>query len=59
MDQSFREQGSSTQQEQGQRGYWTNLPILGNLIKWLIDLFHWTEEDWEDAGIYIDRLGDT
>ena len=58
MDRSFREQGSTMQQEQGPRGYWTNLPILGNLIKWLTDLFQWTEEEWEDAGIYLDRLGD-
>jgi hypothetical protein len=58
MDQSFREQGSSTQQNQDPRGYWTRLPILGNLIKLLTDLFQWSEEEREDAGIYIDRLGD-
>jgi hypothetical protein len=58
MDHSFRELGSSAQQEQSPRGYWTTLPILGNIIKLLTDFFHWTDEEWEDAGIYIDRLGD-
>lgn len=58
MDHSFREQGSSTQQNRSPRAYWTNLPILGNIIRLLTDLFHWTDEEWEDAGIYTDRLGD-
>ena len=57
MDHSFREQGSTTQQ-QDSRGYWTSLPILGGLIRRLTDLFQWTQDEWEDAGIYIDRLGD-
>ena len=59
MDGSFREQGSGTQQDQNiPQGFLTSLPILGNVIKWLTGFFQWTEEEWEDAGIYIDRLGD-
>jgi hypothetical protein len=58
MDHSVHEQGSRTQQDQNRRGYWTNLPILGDLVKLITDLFHWTDEEWEEAGIYIDRLGD-
>jgi hypothetical protein len=34
-----------------------SLPILGNLIKWLASLIQWTEEEQEEAGIYMDRLG--
>ena len=60
MDGSFREQGfTSTQQEQNPpQGFLTSLPILAKFIHWVTDLFQWTEEEWEDAGIYIDRLGD-
>jgi hypothetical protein len=53
MDNSFREQGSCTQQDP--QSLLANLPILGNLIKWLASLIQWTEER-EEAGIYIDRL---
>jgi hypothetical protein len=31
-----------------------SLPILGNLIKWLASLIEWTEEDQEEAGIFLD-----
>ena len=46
MDSSFREQGS------------VNLIRLPNLIKWLVSLIKLTEEEQEEAGIYIDRLWD-
>ncbi len=55
MDNSFRDQGSRTQQ--GPQSLLASLPILGNLIKWLASLIHWTEEEQEEAGIYIDRPG--
>jgi len=55
MDNSFHEQGSHTQQDP--KSFLVSLPILGNLIKWLASLIQWTEEEQEDAGIYIDRLG--
>jgi len=55
MDNSFHEQGSRTQQ--GPKRFLVSLPILGNLIEWLASLIQWTEEEQEEAGIYIDRLG--
>jgi len=55
MDNSFHEQGSRTQQES--KSFLVSLPILGNLIKWLASLSQWTEEEQEEAGIYLDRPG--
>jgi len=55
MDNSFHEQGSRTQQSP--RSFLVSLPILANLIKWLAGLFQWTEEEQEEAGIYVDHLG--
>jgi len=54
MDNSFHEQGSRTQQSP--RSFLVSLPILANLIKWLASLFQWTEEEQEEAGIYVDHL---
>ncbi|HEX9333080.1 MAG TPA: hypothetical protein VF896_14405 [Anaerolineales bacterium] len=56
MDNSFHEQGSHTQQ-QDPKSFLVSLPILGNLIKWLASLSQWTEEEQEEAGIYMDRPG--
>jgi hypothetical protein len=57
MDNSFDEQGSHAQQDS--KGFLiTSLPLLGNLIKWLASFTQWTEEEQEQAGIYMDRLGD-
>ena len=55
MDSSFHEQGSRTQQDPER--FFVSLPILGNLIKWLVGLIEWTEEEREDAGIYLDHPG--
>ena len=55
MDNSFHDQGSHTQQDP--KHFLVSLPILGNLIKWLASLFQWTEEEQEEAGIYVDHLG--
>jgi hypothetical protein len=55
MDNSFDEQGSRTQQSP--RSFLVSLPILANLIKWLASLIQWTEEEQEEAGIYVDHLG--
>jgi hypothetical protein len=55
MDNSFNEQGSRTQQDS--KSVLLSLPILGNLIKWLVSLTEWTEEEQEEAGIYLDRPG--
>jgi len=55
MDNSFHEQGSHTQQDS--KSFLVSLPILGNLIKWLASFSQWTEEEQEEAGIYLDRPG--
>jgi len=55
MDNSFDEQGSRTQQSP--RSFLVSLPILANLIKWLASLIQWTEEEQEEAGIYLDHPG--
>jgi len=56
MDSSFREQGSGTQQDS--KRFLASLARLPNLIKWLVSLIKLTEEEQEEAGIYIDRLWD-
>jgi len=55
MDNSFQEKGSHTQQDP--KSFLVSVPILGSLIKWLANLIKWTEEDREEAGIYLDRPG--
>ena len=55
MDSSFREQGSGTQRDP--KRFLVRLTILAGLIKWLAGLIRLTEEEREDAGIYLDRLG--
>ena len=54
MDSPFREQGSGTQQDP--KRILLSLPILASLIKWLAGLIKLTEEELEDAGIYLGRL---
>jgi len=55
MDDSFNERGSRTKQDS--KSVLVSLPILGNLIKWLVSLIEWTEEEQEDAGVYLDSPG--
>jgi hypothetical protein len=55
MDNSFHGQGSHTRRDS--KSFLVSLPILGNLIKWLASLSQWTEEEREEAGIYMDRPG--
>ena len=55
MDNTSHEQASQTQQDS--KKFWVSLPILGNLIKWLASLIQLTEEEQEEAGIYLDRPG--
>ena len=55
MDSSFREQGSGTQQ--APKSFFASLPILASRINWLAGLIKLTEEEREDAGIYLDRPG--
>lgn len=53
MDGSFREQGSDTQPEP-KRFFSVSLP---RIMQWLAGLIKLTEEEQEEAGIYLDRLG--
>jgi hypothetical protein len=55
MDSSFREQGSDTQK--APKSILASLRIFTSLITWLARLFSLTEEEREDAGIYLDRPG--
>jgi len=62
MDNSFQQQESNTQQK---RGYFTGmrifdslLPLMRHSVSWLAGLLRLTEEEQEDAGIYLSRLGD-
>jgi hypothetical protein len=54
MDNSFQRQGSDTQQ----RGFLaTSLRIFDGFLDWLAGLVELTEEEQEDAGIYLGRTG--
>jgi hypothetical protein len=55
MDSSFREQGSDTQPDP--KRFFVSLPILPSIIKWLASL-KLTEEEQEEAGIYLDHPGE-
>ena len=55
MDSSFRGQVSGTQE--APKGLLVGLKIFASLINWLVDLTRLTEEEREDAGIYLDRPG--
>lgn len=56
MDGSFREQGSGTQPDR-KRFLLVSLTSLRRIIQWLAGLIKLTEEEQEEAGIYLDRLG--
>jgi hypothetical protein len=56
MDDSFREQGSGTRK--ASKGFLAGLKILAGLINWLAGLITLTEEEREDAGIYLGRMWD-
>ena len=43
--------------QQKPKRFLMSLPILGDLGKGLASLSPWTEEEQEEAGIYVDRLG--
>jgi len=55
MDSSFHEQGSHAQQDL--KPFLAGLRILASLISWLAGLISLTEEEREEAGIYLDRPG--
>jgi hypothetical protein len=49
MDNSFRQQGSETQQKPG--GLLVSLQTFQSILNWLTGLFQLTEQEQEDAGI--------
>ena len=55
MDNSFQEQGSHAQQDS--KPFLAGLKIFASLISWLAGLISLTEEEREEAGIYLDRPG--
>jgi hypothetical protein len=56
MDSSFREQVAGTQEPP--KGLEAGLKILASLINWLVGIIKLTEEEREDAGIYLGHQGD-
>ncbi len=57
MDSSFREQGPDTQKTP--KSFLVSLrSFFASAFKWLSGLFKLTEEEREDAGIYLNRPGD-
>ena len=54
MDNTIREQGSATHQDP--KSFLASLLILAGIIKELAGFVKLTEEEQEDAGIYLGRL---
>ena len=54
MSSSLREQEPGLQQDP--MGFLVNLPTLSSLINWLAGIIKLTEEEQEEASIYLDRL---
>jgi len=52
MDNSFHRQGFDKQQS---RGFLTGLQIFDGILNWLAGLIQLTEEEQENAGIYLGR----
>ena len=58
MDSSFHEQESKTQQStRSLTRSFMSLRRLASIIQWLVGLIHLTEEEQEQAGIYLDHPG--
>ena len=53
MDGSFPEPASGTLKQP--KGFLVSLTTFAGMIKWLAGLIKFTEEEREDAGIYLDR----
>jgi len=56
MDNYFDRQGQGSDTQQDQKSFLVSLPILASIIQWLASLIKLTEEEQEDAGIYLGRL---
>jgi len=55
MDNSFHRQESDAQQN---GGFLASLQIFDRIVNWLAGLLKLTEEEREDAGIYLGHLGE-
>jgi len=59
---SFQQQESDTQQKRVfSTGMWifdSILPLMRHSLKWLAVFFQLTEEEQENAGVFLGRLGD-
>lgn len=55
MDGSFPDPASGTQKHP--KRFLVSLTTLTSIIKWLAGLITLTEEEQEEAGIYLGRLG--
>lgn len=55
MDDSFPEAASGTQEHPNR--FLVSLTTLASIMKWLAGLITLTEEEQEEAGIYLDRPG--
>ena len=62
MDNSFQQQESDTRQNNGflvgLQIFDSLLPLMRHSVSWLAGLRTLTEEEQEDAGVYLSRLGD-
>jgi hypothetical protein len=56
MDNSFHRQGQGSDTQQDRKRFLVSLPILASVLKWLASLIKLTEEEQEEAGIYLGRL---
>ena len=56
MDSSFPEKGSDAQEQAKSSFMSLRSPV--SIIRWLARLITLTEEEQENAGIHLDRLGD-
>jgi hypothetical protein len=61
MDNSFHRQESDAQQKRdilaSLRIFESIFPLIRRYVNWLAGLLKLTEEEQEDAGIYLSRLG--
>jgi hypothetical protein len=55
MDSSFREQESDTHTQEAPRSFLASLRNLVSQLMSLVSFIELTEEEKEDAGIYLDR----
>jgi hypothetical protein len=58
MDNSFQRQESDSDMQQPRSRLVNGLHVFESLLHWLANLVRLTEAEQNDAGIYLDHLGD-